>query len=58
MESSSNGGIVELGSDARGLAVAAVEVVTSGSGADLVQPRCGRWMELDGDGLTQLDGAR
>jgi hypothetical protein len=41
MESSSNDGVVELGSDARGRAVAVVEVVTSGSGADLVQPRCG-----------------
>jgi hypothetical protein len=58
MESSSNGSVEELGTNARGRAVAVVEVVTSGSGADLVQPRCGRWMELDGDGLTRLDGAR
>jgi hypothetical protein len=55
---SRSGGVIELYSNARGGAITALEVVTSRSGVDLAWPRCGRWMELDGDGLARLDSAR
>jgi hypothetical protein len=54
---SRSGGVVELYSNARGGAVTALEVVTSRSVVDLARPRCGRRMELDGDGLARLDSA-